>query len=47
MTKILTDENIPSAIIEFLQERGFDVQDVRRMGKSGSSDEEIMEIAQK
>lgn len=47
MNKFLTDENIPSALIDFLQGKGFDVLDVRRIGKSGASDEEIMEVAGK
>jgi len=45
MTKFLTDENIPSAIIDFLQGKDFDVKDVRGIGKSGASDEEVMELA--
>ncbi|MFH0786770.1 MAG: DUF5615 family PIN-like protein [Pseudomonadota bacterium] len=45
MVKFLADENIPPAIINFIHEKGFDIKDVCKIGKSGASDEEIMEIA--
>ncbi|MGA3086335.1 MAG: DUF5615 family PIN-like protein [Thermodesulfobacteriota bacterium] len=45
MVKFLADENIPPAIVDFICKRGFDIEDVYKNGKSGLSDEGIMEMA--
>jgi predicted nuclease of predicted toxin-antitoxin system len=45
MTQFLTDENIPPAIIQFLRDKGFDVNDVRELGKSRATDATIMDLA--
>jgi len=45
MVKFLADENIPPIIIDFIRKRGFDIKDIYKIGKSGLSDEGIMEIA--
>jgi predicted nuclease of predicted toxin-antitoxin system len=45
MVKFLADENIPPVIIEFIRKRGFNIEDVYKIGKPGLSDEGIMEIA--
>lgn len=44
--KFLLDENIPYALIGLLQERGFDVQHLKRMGKQGIKNGEVYEIAE-
>jgi hypothetical protein len=45
MEKFLLDENIPPAIGDFLREKGFDVEDVWGLGKSGATDEDLIAIA--
>lgn len=45
MVKFLADENIPPVLVDFIRKRGFDIEDVYKIEKSGSSDEEIMETA--
>jgi len=45
MVKFLADENIPPALVDLIRKRGFDIEDVYKIGKSGLSDEGIMEIA--
>ena len=45
MVKFLADENIPPVLVDFIRKRGFDIEDVYNINKSGSSDEEIMETA--
>jgi predicted nuclease of predicted toxin-antitoxin system len=44
--KFLLDENIPYALIDLLQERGFDVQHLKKMGKQGAKNGEVYEIAE-
>jgi predicted nuclease of predicted toxin-antitoxin system len=45
--KFLLDENIPYALIDLLQERGFDVKHLKKMGKQGIKNGEVYEIAEK
>lgn len=45
MVKFLADENIPTFLVEFIRNKGFEIEDVYKIEKSGSSDEEIMETA--
>ena len=45
MEKFLLDENIPPAIGDFLRKKGFDVEDVWGLGKSGATDEDLIAIA--
>jgi predicted nuclease of predicted toxin-antitoxin system len=45
MIRLLADENIPPAVVEFFRERGFDVKDVNEGGFAGASDDEIMLLA--
>ena len=33
--KFLLDENIPYALIEYLEEKGFSVEHLKKMGKEG------------
>lgn len=47
MAKFLTDENIYSAIVQFLRLKGFDVKDVREIGTLGASDGAIMSLARR
>lgn len=42
--KLLTDENIDSAVVRHLRSVGFDVKDVREAGLSGTSDRELLQI---
>jgi predicted nuclease of predicted toxin-antitoxin system len=44
--KFLLDENIPYALIELLQRRGFDVQHLKKMGKQGAKNGEVYEVAE-
>jgi predicted nuclease of predicted toxin-antitoxin system len=44
--KFLLDENIPYALIDLLQERGFDVQHLKKMGKGGIKNGEVYKIAE-
>jgi len=44
--KFLLDENIPYALIDLLQKRGFDVQHLKKMGKQGIKNGEVYEIAE-
>jgi predicted nuclease of predicted toxin-antitoxin system len=44
--KFLLDENIPYALIDLFQRRGFDVQHLKKMGKQGIKNGEVYEIAQ-
>ena len=39
---LLTDENIHSAVLAFLEGEGFDVLDVKRAGLVGSTDQALM-----
>jgi predicted nuclease of predicted toxin-antitoxin system len=45
MIKFLADENIPFPVVEFLRERGFDVQEATEGGIHGVSDDTIMQSA--
>ena len=45
--KFLTDENIATSVYKFLLEEGFDVKDVKVENLQGSSDKEILELANK
>ena len=45
-TKFLLDENIPYALIDLLQKRGFDVHHLKKMGKQGAKNGEVYEIAE-
>jgi len=47
MTKFLADENIPSAVPRFLQDRGFDVKEAGEAGIYGASDDVVMALARK
>ena len=47
MTKFLADENISPAVIEFLRNKGFDVKAVHDAGKSGGTDDFVMDLAQR
>lgn len=42
MTKFLADENIPSGVARFLQDRGFDLKEAREAGIAGASDDAIL-----
>ena len=44
--KFLLDENIPYALTDLLEERGFDVQHLKKMGKQGIKNGEVYEIAE-
>ena len=44
--KFLLDENIPYALIDLLQKRGFEVQHLKRIGKQGAKNGEVYEIAE-
>jgi predicted nuclease of predicted toxin-antitoxin system len=44
--KFLLDENIPYAVIDFLQKKGIDVQHLKKMGKQGIKNGEVYEIAE-
>jgi predicted nuclease of predicted toxin-antitoxin system len=44
--KFLLDGNIPYALIDLLQGRGFDVQHLKKMGKQGINNGEVYEIAE-
>lgn len=44
--KFLLDENIPFALVDLLQSRGFDVQHLKKMGKQGIRNGEVYEIAE-
>jgi predicted nuclease of predicted toxin-antitoxin system len=45
MIKLLTDENIPPAFVEFLRNKGFDVKDIRELEIHGVSDSLILNLA--
>jgi hypothetical protein len=47
MTKFLADENIPSGVVRFLQDRGFDLKEAREAGIAGAPDDVIMALARK
>lgn len=44
--KFLLDENIPYALVDLLQQRGFDAQHLKKMGKQGIKNGEVYEIAE-
>jgi len=43
--KFLIDENLPISLKKKLSEKGYDVFDIREIGKSGATDEEVIKIA--
>ena len=43
--RILTDENLPPKVVDFLRHHGLDVLDTREQGWHGKSDSELLEIA--
>lgn len=45
--KFLLDENIPYALIDLLEKRGFTVEHLKRIGKQGIKNGEVYEIAEK
>ncbi|MCS3917669.1 DUF5615 family PIN-like protein [Fervidibacter sacchari] len=47
MVKVLADENIFPAIVNFLRQKGLDVVSVQEKGLTGATDDEVFEIAQK
>lgn len=47
MVKVLADENIFPAIVDFLRQKGLDVVSVQEKGLTGATDDEVFEIAQK
>jgi hypothetical protein len=47
MIKFLADENIPSGVARFLQERGFDIKQVAGAKDAGASDDAVMVLARK
>lgn len=44
--KFLLDENIPYALIDLLENRGFDVQHLKKMGKQGIKNGEVYKIGE-
>jgi len=47
MIRLLLDQNISPKSTTFLRELGWEVSDVRELGKAGATDEEIYQIAVK
>lgn len=45
--RILVDENIPKMTVEYLQEMGHDVKDIRGTKLEGVADEHVWDLAQK
>ena len=45
--RFLTDENIPFRVLYWLKNKGFDVFDIKKESLSGTSDEDIVPIAEK
>jgi predicted nuclease of predicted toxin-antitoxin system len=45
MTKFLVDENVPPAVVDFLKDKGFDVEEVRELLIPGTSNGVIMGLA--
>ena len=46
-TKFLLDENIPYALIDLLEKRGFLVDHLKRMEKTGIKNGEVYKLAEK
>jgi len=46
-TKFMLDENIPYALIDLLERRGFSVQHLKKIGKQGIKNGEVYEIAER
>ncbi|HLG30743.1 MAG TPA: DUF5615 family PIN-like protein [Candidatus Brocadiales bacterium] len=44
--KFLLDENIPYALIDFLENRGFQVQHLKKMGMTGIKNGEVYKLAE-
>lgn len=47
MVKVLADENIFPAIVDFLRQKGLDVADVREIGFAGADDDKVFEVAKR
>lgn len=45
--KFLLDENTPCALIDFLENRGFAVMHLKKMGKGGIRNGEVYELAER
>ncbi len=45
--RFLTDENIAASVVQALKKEGFDVKDVKEQNLQGSSDKELIRIADK
>ncbi len=45
--KFLSDENIASSVVHALRKEGFDVLDIKEASLQGTSDNEILRIAEK
>jgi predicted nuclease of predicted toxin-antitoxin system len=44
--KFLLDENIPYALIEYLEEKGFSVEHLKKIGKQGIKNGEVYKLAE-
>ena len=47
MESFLADENIPPAVIDYLQGKGFDVRAIREFVPAGSPDSEVIGVARR
>jgi predicted nuclease of predicted toxin-antitoxin system len=47
MIRFLADENVPSAVVRFLKDKGFDLKEVRGAGIAGESDDAVIALARK
>jgi predicted nuclease of predicted toxin-antitoxin system len=47
MIKFISDENISPALIKAIRKRGFNVKDIKEDGMFGTSDDEILKVANK
>ena len=47
MERFLADENIPPAVIDYLQGKGFDVRAIREFVPAGSPDSEVIGVARR
>lgn len=45
--RILANENIPRSVVKVLKEKGHDIATLYDLGKSGITDNEVMETAEK
>jgi len=44
--EFLLDENLPFALVSFLEKRGYQVDHLKKMGKSGIKNGEVYKIAE-